>query len=381
MAMLRSFWSNKKFYQKEKLLAEGSVAHVYSGFLIDPKYKIRKHIVLKVFKSKSKNFKLIFRKEIQNLFSVNSAYCVQILDWIELKGHPTLVMERVHGLTLQEILHRCHEIPLQSQLYIIDEIHNALLDLKTLGIHHGDLSLNNVLIDYNGQIKLIDFGLAQVLEFETFCTPEFAAPETLSGQGVSHASDLFSLGKIGARLGLHEDIKSLLPLSPEDRKYSPTQNTTHNKTNLIFLLQKRLTKTHLPFTQGQSTLPQTKEYDFYQPQPLSKTKQEHFLKNLVKKCSLFWLISFLSLGVVRSQREHPPLSLMKVQLLSLKGYEIYIDEKWKPLPIELRIKFNPLEKQNQIYKWRLHRKVGLLEIKLKPHNQKINLDLISLTSE
>ena len=88
-------------------------------------------------------------------------------------------------------------------------------DLNRHGLCHGDLSLDNVLIDEKAHIKFIDFGRANY-EQEVQGTPPFLAPEIFKGAKANFLSDLYSLGVIEALLKTPYPLSSLKDMKPED---------------------------------------------------------------------------------------------------------------------------------------------------------------------
>ena len=105
--------------------------------------------------------------------------------------------------------------------HILGSIYEGLRDLNKQGLCHGDLSLDNVLIDEKGHIKLIDFGRANY-EQEVRGTPPFIAPEILQGVRSNFLSDLYALGVIEAVAQNPDFLPSLKNMKREDFKnHSP----------------------------------------------------------------------------------------------------------------------------------------------------------------
>lgn len=85
--------------------------------------------------------------------------------------------------------------------FYIAEVILALRDLHRNGIIYRDLKPENILLDYQGHVKLTDFGLSKLVEHDslafTFCgTPEYLAPEVIKGKGHDKSVDWWSLGVI-----------------------------------------------------------------------------------------------------------------------------------------------------------------------------------------
>ncbi|HEU0033035.1 MAG TPA: serine/threonine-protein kinase [Kofleriaceae bacterium] len=136
---------------------------------------------------------------------------VQVLDVGEVAGALYLAMEYVHGRDLRDILKKLRStksvMPLGDACYIISQIAQALhhaywsTDLagKQLAVVHRDVSPHNVIVGYDGTVKLLDFGVAMsaVTEHaETMIAGKWAymSPEHTTNQQVDHRSDLFSVG-------------------------------------------------------------------------------------------------------------------------------------------------------------------------------------------
>jgi len=121
-------------------------------------------------------------------------------------GSPYVVMELVRG---QPITRYCNEhgLDLVRRLTLFREVCDALDEAHRLGIVHRDLKPGNVLVNDAGQPKLIDFGIAKVLDSPELAgdlpetrvesrlmTPEYASPEQVRGESVDRTSDVYSLG-------------------------------------------------------------------------------------------------------------------------------------------------------------------------------------------
>lgn len=129
----------------------------------------------------------------------------------EIAGVPYLIMERVHGEPLGAQLRRDGAPSLRRAVTLIQQILAGLAALHATGIVHGDVKSDNVLVEHadDGAIRvlLIDLGLAHVqfgdrdearrsdLEDGLISgTPEYMAPEIISGEGASMSSDLYAVG-------------------------------------------------------------------------------------------------------------------------------------------------------------------------------------------
>ncbi|HEX4417008.1 MAG TPA: serine/threonine-protein kinase, partial [Kofleriaceae bacterium] len=138
---------------------------------------------------------------------------VQVLDVGEVQGALYLAMEYIHGKDLRNIIKKLHQnrtiLPLGQAFYIVREVAQALhyaywstdMTGKQLAVVHRDVSPDNVILSYDGAVKLLDFGVAMSAVTEHASTMLvgkwlYMSPETTASQQVDHRSDLFSLGVI-----------------------------------------------------------------------------------------------------------------------------------------------------------------------------------------
>lgn len=145
-----------------------------------------------------------FQDEIVAGTIIRHPNVVQILDSGETsEGLPYLVMERIEGVTLAQKI-AASELTVGQSLEIAQQLLGALQALHDLGIVHGDVKSDNVLVsereDGTLALKLIDLGLAKVWLGESTPeavqmisgTPDYIAPEVVECRGVSPASDLYA---------------------------------------------------------------------------------------------------------------------------------------------------------------------------------------------
>ena len=117
-------------------------------------------------------------------------------------GRAWLAMEYVQGETLIEHC-RQRNLDARERVHLFDQVCAAVAHAHAQLVVHRDLKPSNVLVDAEGRAKLLDFGIALVLDDDEAAapatrvfTPEYAAPEQLRGERVTTASDVYSLGLI-----------------------------------------------------------------------------------------------------------------------------------------------------------------------------------------
>ena len=140
---------------------------------------------------------------------------VQVLDVGEVDGALYLAMEYVHGKDLRDVLKKLQHVraamPIATALYVVRELAHALhhafwsIDMsgEQLSVVHRNLSPHNVILSYDGTVKLLDFGVAMsaVSEHAQSDTTNigkwmYMSPEIAANGPIDHRSDLFSLGVV-----------------------------------------------------------------------------------------------------------------------------------------------------------------------------------------
>ncbi|MCB1627310.1 MAG: serine/threonine protein kinase [Xanthomonadales bacterium] len=178
-----------------------------------------------------------FRAERRILAALDHPGIARLLDAGAEAGQPWLVMEFVEGST---ILAHCEQVQagLRQRLDWFLQICEALVHAHRNLIVHRDLKPGNVLVNEAGQVKLLDFGIAKLLQEEDgqtltgerLYTPEYAAPEQIRGEAVSTSVDVYALGVLLFELisgqrpwvvsGAHPAERAMLTLQQDPRRPS-----------------------------------------------------------------------------------------------------------------------------------------------------------------
>lgn len=213
---------NSKTKTNASLLAKGIKYQILSSFRQDSSKQIFKalrkdewtgvqqEVLLKIFLEDKESY----REEFESLTQISSPYCVRPLGFENFGNKKALVLEYINGVSLSQLV-ESFSLNSREIQYILVSIYKGLKDLNNQGLCHGDLSLDNVLIDENAHIKLIDFGKANY-EQDTQGTPPFLAPEIFQGARSNFLSDLYSLGIVEAVLKTPYPLSSLKNMKPED---------------------------------------------------------------------------------------------------------------------------------------------------------------------
>jgi serine/threonine-protein kinase len=148
-----------------------------------------------------------FLREGKATVAIDSPYVCKTYGFGQSDGRTYLAMEFVQGETLEKRLAR-EQIPYREALQIGIQIAEALSRAHKCGVVHRDLKPSNIMLDENGRVKVMDFGLAKRLETETqpdvtvgltkegviLGTWTYMSPEQLKGESVHGRTDIFSFG-------------------------------------------------------------------------------------------------------------------------------------------------------------------------------------------
>lgn len=144
-----------------------------------------------------------FAQEQQALARLNHPHIARLLDAGRTPdGLPYFVMERVHGRPIDAA---CEGLPTAARLGLFLQLADAVAYAHRQLLVHRDLKPANVLVDDEGRVRLLDFGIAKAIDAgpgdsaptalgERPLTPQYASPEQLRGEPVGTATDVYSLG-------------------------------------------------------------------------------------------------------------------------------------------------------------------------------------------
>ncbi|MES1204999.1 MAG: serine/threonine-protein kinase [Pseudomonadota bacterium] len=160
------------------------------------------------------DFLAMFLDEARLSARMNHPNIVQVYDVCGDRERPTITMEYLHGQSLSSLVRRVGGpwgLPLVVRLRIVLDVLAGLdyahrltnYDGTPLGVVHRDVSPQNVLITYDGHVKLVDFGIAKSLAVPSGSRighvagkPAYMAPDAFQGRTVDHRADIFSVGVI-----------------------------------------------------------------------------------------------------------------------------------------------------------------------------------------
>jgi len=183
-------------------LARGGMAEVFLAALLGAE-GFEKELVVKLIRpdlSADEGFVRRFVDEAKTCVRLAHPNIVTIFELGVEHGVLYMVMELVRGVTLAELLHDSGALAPDEGAYLALELARALDHAHRRGVIHRDVTPGNVMIDEEGSVKLLDFGIAAPVHGgtagEVFGTPGHMPPEQLEGRRLSPATDLFALGTV-----------------------------------------------------------------------------------------------------------------------------------------------------------------------------------------
>jgi eukaryotic-like serine/threonine-protein kinase len=227
-------------YKIDRKIGQGGMGSVYLAERADGAY--RKQVAIKLVSFEKCTAELLerFRRERNILASLDHPNIARLIDGgATEEGMPYFVMEFVDGRSI----HRwCDEVDLniEQRLRLFLKVCSAVQYAHQRLVAHRDLKPGNILVTDDGTVKLLDFGIAKLIDDkrstevpETLpvMTPDYASPEQVKGEAITTLSDVYSLGVVLyelltaqrpynlAGVALHEAMRVICeeqPLRPSD---------------------------------------------------------------------------------------------------------------------------------------------------------------------
>jgi eukaryotic-like serine/threonine-protein kinase len=193
-------------YELEGVVGRGGMAEVYRARDI----RLDRVVAIKTLRAdlaRDQIFQARFRREAQSAASLNHPSIVAVYDTGEDMATgvpvPYIVMEYVDGRTVRDLLQEGHRLLPERSLEIIDGVLRALDYSHQAGIVHRDIKPGNVMVTRNGDVKVMDFGIARAMSdaqatmtqtAQVIGTAQYLSPEQARGERVDSRSDLYSTG-------------------------------------------------------------------------------------------------------------------------------------------------------------------------------------------
>ncbi len=142
-----------------------------------------------------------FKQEIRLARKITHRNVLRTHDFGESDGLRYLSMEYVRGITLKHLLNQNRRLPVGAALRIAKQICGGLGAAHAAGVIHRDIKPQNILIEPNGGLKIMDFGIARLSQDKGMTatgmvvgTPDYISPEQAKGGTLDHRTDIYSAG-------------------------------------------------------------------------------------------------------------------------------------------------------------------------------------------
>ncbi len=191
-------------YEDVEKIGEGGFGEVYKGF--DP--HLKRFVAIKTCWSKDRQFLDRFSREAEIAAQLQHPNVTTVHDFGYQGETPYLVQEYLNGEDLDDKITRCEPVELRTKLDYLRQIASGLQYAHAQGVIHRDVKPANVRILDDGQVKIMDFGIAKLMSSETAFTQTgmsvgtagYLPPEQIRGEPVDLRADIFSFGVLAYEL-------------------------------------------------------------------------------------------------------------------------------------------------------------------------------------
>ncbi len=203
-------------YQIIEELGKGGMGKVYKAYDTEIKEKVALKLIKAEISSDKKTIER-FQNEIKFARKIGHRNVCRMYDLNKEEGSYYITMEYVSGEDLKSFIRRIGQLPSGKAISIAKQVCEGLSEAHRLGVVHRDLKPSNIMIDKDGNARIMDFGIARSLKEKGITgagvmigTPEYMSPEQVEGKDIDHCTDIYSLGVI-----LYEMVTGRVPFEGE----------------------------------------------------------------------------------------------------------------------------------------------------------------------
>jgi len=193
-------------------LGKGGMGKVYKALDTEINEKIALKLIKPEIASDPKTIER-FRSELKFARKIRHKNVCQMYDLNKEAGAYYITMEYVSGEDLKSFIRRAKRLDVGTAVSVARDVCGGLAEAHRLGVIHRDLKPQNIMIDEEGNARIMDFGIARSLEAEGITaegamigTPEYMSPEQVDGMETDARSDIYSMGVI-----LYEAVTGRVP--------------------------------------------------------------------------------------------------------------------------------------------------------------------------
>ncbi len=189
-------------FQVIEELGKGGMGEVYKVF----DKKVKEKVALKLLNPEiATDEKVIerFRNELKYARKISHRNVCRMYDLSEEKGTQYITMEYVPGEDLKGTIRRVGQLSVGKAISISKQVCEGLAEAHRLGVVHRDLKPQNIMVDREGNARIMDFGVARSIKAKGITgagvmigTPDYMSPEQVEGKEVDQRSDIYALGVI-----------------------------------------------------------------------------------------------------------------------------------------------------------------------------------------
>jgi serine/threonine protein kinase len=186
-------------YEIQRRLGRGGMGSVYVAH--DP--VLGRMVAIKVFAGDLDvpDARERFSREARAAAALNHPHIVTVFDFGSYDSQPYIVMEYVPGETVASLIRRKVPVTMADKLRWMEELAAGAGYAHQMQLVHRDIKPANLMIDRNGRLKILDFGIARMLGAASntsvmIGTPGYMAPEQITGDPVDHRADQFAIGVV-----------------------------------------------------------------------------------------------------------------------------------------------------------------------------------------
>jgi serine/threonine protein kinase len=240
-----------------------------------------------------------FRVEAQAQARLNGPNIVTLHSMFEIPGSLVLVMEHVEGHTLDQRLHNEGRLSVATTVWVFEQALLGVERAHRMGIVHRDLKPSNIFITNTHEIKLMDFGVAKILDSKEntqtgsmIGTLMYISPEQITGHDADFRSDIYTLG-----ITLYQAVTGVLPFE--------------KKTDYEYM-NAHLHEEPLPPTALQPAIPQELEdiiLKAISKDPDKRFQSAHEFRKALLKVGMVHVRAYRRLKAIRREKDRAALSI------------------------------------------------------------------------